>query len=251
MGLITAEIDLTQVVLYAFWIFFAGLILYLRREDKREGYPLLAEGHRIVRKQGFPAIPSFKTFRLADGSIIQRPTGDGDTRPIAAKPTAGFPGAPLEPTGNPMLDGVGPGSYAERQDVPDMSYHGEPKIVPLRVATSFWIEERDPDPRGLPVYGADNVFAGTVKEVWVDRAEYLLRYFEMTLVDGGDILLPVNFSRVAGGRVNVKSILGGQFKDVPKLANPDQVTRLEEDRITAYYGSGHLYATPERSEPLV
>ena len=35
-GAITSEIDVAQVVLYAFWFFFAGLIIYLRKEDKRE-----------------------------------------------------------------------------------------------------------------------------------------------------------------------------------------------------------------------
>ena len=30
-----------------------------------------------------------------------------------------------------------------------------------------------------------------------------------------------------------------------------QVTRREEDKIMAYYSSGHLYATPSRSEPLL
>jgi photosynthetic reaction center H subunit len=41
-GAITSYIDVAQVVLYAFWIFFAGLIYYLHQEDKREGYPLLS-----------------------------------------------------------------------------------------------------------------------------------------------------------------------------------------------------------------
>jgi photosynthetic reaction center H subunit len=26
---------------------------------------------------------------------------------------------------------------------------------------------------------------------------------------------------------------------------------LEEDRISAYFGGGHFYATPERSEPCL
>ncbi len=39
-GAITQYIDVAQLALYAFWIFFARLIFYLRREDKREGYPL-------------------------------------------------------------------------------------------------------------------------------------------------------------------------------------------------------------------
>ncbi|HEY5309302.1 MAG TPA: photosynthetic reaction center subunit H, partial [Casimicrobiaceae bacterium] len=46
-GAITSYIDVAQIALYAFWIFFAGLIFYLRREDKREGYPLESDrsGH--------------------------------------------------------------------------------------------------------------------------------------------------------------------------------------------------------------
>ena len=47
----TSYIDVAQVVLYGFWIFFAALIFYLRTEDKREGYPLQFEG-RIGRQTG-------------------------------------------------------------------------------------------------------------------------------------------------------------------------------------------------------
>ena len=36
----TNSMDFAQIVLYAFWVFFALLVYYLRREDKREGYPL-------------------------------------------------------------------------------------------------------------------------------------------------------------------------------------------------------------------
>ncbi len=32
------SIDVAQVAIWLFWLFFAGLIFYLRREDKREGY---------------------------------------------------------------------------------------------------------------------------------------------------------------------------------------------------------------------
>ena len=51
--------------------------------------------------------------------------------------------------------------------------------------------------------------------------------------------------------VNVKSILARHFANVPATQSPDQVTKREEDRITAYYGSGHLYATPSRLGPLL
>ena len=73
-GAVTGYFDVAQIILYAFWIFFAGLIIYLRREDKREGYPLESDrsGGR-VNVQGFPAIPPAKTFRLADGSEVHVP----------------------------------------------------------------------------------------------------------------------------------------------------------------------------------
>lgn len=37
---LTTNMDVAQLTIWAFWFFFAGLIIYLRREDKREGYPL-------------------------------------------------------------------------------------------------------------------------------------------------------------------------------------------------------------------
>lgn len=59
--MITEYIDFAQLVLYLFWIFFFGLIVYLRREDKREGYPL--ESDRTgVPVQGWPAVPPKKTY---------------------------------------------------------------------------------------------------------------------------------------------------------------------------------------------
>jgi photosynthetic reaction center H subunit len=53
------------------------------------------------------------------------------------------------------------------------------------------------------------------------------------------------------GSVRVKSIRGDQFKQVPRLANPDQVTLQEEDKISAFYGGGTLYAMPDRFGPLI
>jgi photosynthetic reaction center H subunit len=55
----THSFDFAQLVLYAFWIFFAGLVLYLRREDKREGYPLESD-HGPVN--GWPTPEGKKPF---------------------------------------------------------------------------------------------------------------------------------------------------------------------------------------------
>jgi photosynthetic reaction center H subunit len=254
---ITQYIDVAQIVLYLFWAFLAALIFYIRREDKREGYPLESERSAHITVQGFPAIPSPKTFKLADGSTVVAPRAEPhDARPVKATPVGGWLGAPLEPDGNPMLDGVGPASYAERADIPDATIHGTPKLLPLRAADGFYIDTHDPDPRGMRVIGADGRHGGIVRDVWLDRAEYIIRYLEVEVSDKNgkrNVLLPTTMSRISGSRnqVEVKSILGKQFANVPAHRKPDVVTRLEEDRICAYYSSGHLYATPERAEPLI
>ena len=110
-GAITSSIDVAQLALYAFWIFFAGLIVYLHRENKREGYPLESVRSPTVKSEGFPSMPEPKTYRLANGQTVVAPHGrDSSPAPIAAVPAGNFPGAPLQPIGNPFLDNVGPGS---------------------------------------------------------------------------------------------------------------------------------------------
>lgn len=254
VGDITGYIDVAQLVLYAFWIFFAGLIIYLRREDKREGYPLESERSEHITHQGWPAMPEPKTFRLAHGGEVSLPRPEKDRRAIKAEPIAPFLGAPLAPTGNPLADGVGPAAWGVRADVPDLTFEGEPKIVPLRVAKDYAIAKQDVDPRGMPMVGADGVEAGTVVDVWVDRSEPQVRFLEIRLRGSGrNVLIPIYFAHisVARGRVETDAILGAQFEGVPGLANPDQVTFAEEDRISAYYGGGKLYAEPARQEPLL
>jgi photosynthetic reaction center H subunit len=255
-GAITGYIDVAQLVLYAFWIFFFGLVVYLRLEDKREGYPLESgrttrSGGRVI-VQGFPAVPPPKTFRLAHGGTAMAPRVTSEPA-LRAAPSAPWSGSPLEPTGNPMTDGVGPAAYALRAETPDMTWDGRPRIVPLRVASDHVVESRDPDPRGMKVFGADGRVGGTVRDLWVDRSEPQFRYLEVEVAGGRHVLLPVYYMTVDGRRreVRVKAIMGHQFADAPGLANPDQVTLREEDRIGAYYASGHLYAEPSRQEPLL
>ena len=150
---LTSSIDLAEILFTLFWVFFVGLIIYLRREDKREGYPLESDRGGSAVVQGFPAVPRAKTFRLAHGGERQAPDGKRETRDIAAEPAAPHPGAPLLPTGNPMLDGVGPASYANRADEPDLTIDGENRVVPMRVADDFSVSSRDADPRGMSVQG--------------------------------------------------------------------------------------------------
>ena len=97
-------------------------IFYLRREDKREGYPLESDrSGRVDGARAVPPMPAPKTFlpaawRHASGAAPD----ERDAGRIAAPAAPRWPGAPLQPTGDPMLDGVGPAAYAERADVPDV-----------------------------------------------------------------------------------------------------------------------------------
>ena len=131
---------------------------------------------------------------------------------------------------NLLLSNSGPAAYAERADHPDLTVHGEPKIVPMRVAKNFYVEPRDPDPRGMTVVGADGV-AGAERSV----------------------LVPMNVCKVDGrrGTVRVNAILGSQFGAVPTTASDERVTLLEEDRIMAYFAGGFMFATPRRARPLL
>lgn len=250
-------VDVTQVLLYMFWVFFLGLLYYLHREDKREGYPLkrdpASNGGDRVRIQGFPVIPEPKTYLLADGTSVQAPRASDPQRPIAAQPVGRFSGAPLEPTGNPMIDGVGPAAYALRAEQPERLLDGRPMIVPIRVATDHGVSPHDTDPRGFAVIGTDGAVAGKVSDLWVDRSEPHISYLEVALPTGGTVLLPSGFVRydMRASQVKVASITAAQFATVPRLSSPDQVTKREEDQITAYFSSGHLYATPSRLGPIL
>jgi photosynthetic reaction center H subunit len=250
---ITGYVDAAQVLLYVFWVFFAGLIYYLRQEDKREGYPLVPDGLGRVRSQGFPPVPSPKTFILAHGGTVQAPRDEAPCVPTNSVPSARFIGAPLDPTGDPLLSGIGPASYANRLDEPDLTFEGGIKIVPMRVDHELWINRTDPDPRGANVIGADRKVGGKVIDIWVDKSEMVIRYLEVETASGAHVLLPMPLARVkmVPTQVLVDSILSTQFEAVPKLAKPDQVTFLEEDKISAYYGGGTLWATPSRAEPFL
>jgi photosynthetic reaction center H subunit len=76
---------------------------------------------------------------------------------------------------------------------------------------------------------------------------------EVETTNARRVLLPIFYTRFDKVRrhVKVKSILGSQFTTVPAHANPNLVTRREEDQIMAYFASGHLYATAARAEPLL
>lgn len=160
--------------------------------------------------------------------------------------------SPIPVPADAMGAGLGPGAWAERSDEPDMTVDRRPKIVPLRADATFFLEPRDPDPRGMTVVGLDGEAAGTVAEVWVDRSEPQVRYLEVLVTATGRlVLLPIAFCRfdVDQRKVRVQAIKARHFAGVPTTRSYNQVSLLEEDKIQAYYGGGYLYADASRLEP--
>ena len=253
VGTITGYIDLAQIMLYMFWLFFAGLIYYLVRENHREGYPMESSSSGRAVVKGWP-IPDPKTFKLEGGKSVTVPELHRGEPPLGGRPSSPTWGAPLEPLGNGMRDAVGPGAYALREDVAELTAHGAPVIQPLRAASGFGVAPQDTDPRGLPVIGGDGKLGGVVKDIWIDSTEMVFRYLEVrTEGKAGtrNVLLPIPFARIRRNQVEVHALYGMHFADVPGTRHPDQVTKREEDQISAYYGAGTLYADPARSEPLI
>ena len=181
-GTLTQGIDWALIVLYAFWLFFAGLIFYIRREDRREGYPLVDDITGRQERASPIWIPDPKKFVTTSGEVYYAPRkNEVEPEVTNAVPANPFPGSPLMPVGNKLTSGVGPASYAMRSDHPDLTAEHEIKILPMRRLPSHGIAEDDVDPRGMEVVGADGQPAGIVSDMWIDRSEMLVRYIEVRL----------------------------------------------------------------------
>jgi photosynthetic reaction center H subunit len=250
---VTSYVDFAQIVLYMFWIFFFGLIYYLQRESHREGYPMDTDRGII---EGWPPVPSPKVYKLEDGREVLVPRNEAPDPVPHAKPLYGVAGSPLQPVGDPMKAGVGPGAYAHRPDEPDLDHHGQPKIVPLAQAKGCGVSQKDVDPRGMSLFDAAGDVAGTVRELWIDKGEMLFRYLEAEVRSGQGsgtrrVLVPMAFASVTKKGVHVNALYAAQFADVPAVRATDRITLDEEERISAYYGAGTLYADEQRAEPMV
>jgi photosynthetic reaction center H subunit len=252
-GMLAGNIDVTQIVLAGFVLFFVLLVWRLRAEDKREGYPMVdqADGGR---SEGFPAIPRPKTFLLMDGGLAHAPHEES-LAPIAARRRRDNPGSPLVPTGDPLRDAVGPAAFAQRRPSPLVYREDKIQVLPMRALEGWRLGEGDPDPRGMTVRGADGRVAGIVTDVWIDRSVKILRYLEVEVgqVEVRRILLPIYHTdiRRRPAEVRVKALGAARFADAPSQGDPDLVTAREEDQINAFWAGGHFYRDQRVEEPLI
>ncbi len=264
---IVGTFDVAELAFLLFFGFFIALVFYLNRESRREGYPLEDEVTGQVENDGRLFDSDKKSFQLPHGRGTYVPEDVArDDVSIAAVQAFRSHGAPWVPTGDPMVDGVGPAAFANRSKYPDLTFDGRPRIVPIANSHELIVSPQDPQLIGWPVIGADKQEVGKVSDIWVDQSEHLIRYLEVETTTGKKVLAPMFVSVVHGNSllgallpitgeerkyVEIDAITAAQFENVPTLETAGIITRYEEDRIQAYFGGGYLYATPERAEAWI
>ena len=245
-GHISPVIDLPQVLFWLFFLAFLALVFYLRRADKREGYPMKASPFDPSPLLGFPLPPEEpQTYVLNDGGTTLAPHfyAPGD---VHARPLRLFDGTPLVPVGNPLLAGLGPGAWVKRRDEPMLTEEGELNLQPLRLLPDWSIPRGEADPRGMRVFDFRWNLIGTVRDVWIDRSIKIPRLLEVEPRPGLGrpvVLVPIWHVHVLerAREVHVESLHARQLADVPMPAAPDRITAQEDERLNAYFAAGRFY----------
>lgn len=252
-GSIIGSIDVAQAALVIFLGFLLALFIYLHREDKREGYPLIdpAGGKDLV---GWPLPPPTKYFLTMQGEIAQNPQPEGRTD-LAMRPLYPFPGTSFVPTGDPMQDGIGAASWAMKKDEPLLTWEHEVQVRPLRFLPEWDVDPTDPDIRGWPVRDADGVLVGEVSDLWLDHGPKILRYVEIALNIPGGVpraMVPIYFVETypRTPEVLVPALFARHFAAFPQLKEQDSITAREEDRVSSFCAGGWRYGNPLRTERL-
>ena len=243
------DFDLASAAIWLFWLFLAGLVIYLQTENMREGYPLRDDDDEPPANESLWPIPKGKTFKLRDGrgelTVPSREYEDSKMRKdLALAQSSETSGSPWIPTGEPMVDGGGPAAWAPRQDHPELDAHGHVKIRPMATLEDFKVSAGR-DPRGHPVVGGDGEVVGRVTDMWVDVPEQMVRFLTIDLNPEGSgktRLIPMNMAKIGTDRVVVQSLHAHNWEAVPVIKKSDEVTLLEEEKIMAYYAGGTLYA---------
>jgi len=241
--------DLASLAIWLFWLFFAYLVYYLQTENMREGYPLEDEDGNVTANQGPFPVPEPKTFQRPHGQpevTVPSPENEDKHRraSLAMERTSEAGGFPLAPTGNPLADGVGPASWTPREDTPELDGHGHPKITPMGGHPAFFVSAGR-DPRGQPVLSKDDQVVGHVTEMWIDAPEQMVRYLEFQLEPEwgqGTRVVPITLTKIKERWVQVKSLSAKDFNGVPNIKGGGQITKLEEEKVSAYYAGGIMYS---------
>lgn len=242
-GAITDYIDVPQLLFWAFFLAFVGIVVLLLREDRREGYPKKNLGLPFLG--GPQSLPAPRTYIRLDGTTTVAPHHDPNP-PVHAEAVHRVEGGPYEPVGDPLKSALGPGTYTMRRDEPFTLIDGEPQVQPLRTAKGWSVMSGETDPRGMRVFDVRFRPVGVVREIWVDRGVKFLRYMELELdaAAGGEVvMLPIHHCDINERKreIRVTALEQDGFAGVPRLRSPDQITAREEDMVNGYYAGGRFH----------
>ena len=248
---LTAFIDLPDLAFWAFVLFFLLLVLWIRREDKREGYPMQASPFDRTELSGFPDPPGEpRTYMLNEGGETVAPHFYAQPE-LRARPLYPFDGTPLMPAGHPLDSPLGPGAWVMRRDEPMLTEKGELMLQPLRLLDDWHVERGEADPRGMPVFDWRWKPVGVVRDLWVDRSIKILRLLEVELDAGvvpagyglGRILVPIYHTDIAerAREVHITALEAHQLAGIPMPASLDRITAREDERLNAYFAAGRFY----------
>lgn len=248
-GNVVGNLDVAILAVIAFVLFFLGLVYHLRQEDKREGYPMeITVGTGKVRhSEGFPPMPKPKLFyRPHDRGVVSAPRErEAPVFPDGAKYQAeGYPMTAEDPLGQAL----GTAAHPDRHDLADLNVLGEPKIVPLSEWDEYHVADGDVDPRGWPIVSNDGVEVGFIKDLWFNRAEFFLRYFEFEIPgEERTRMAPLFFCKVKTKAkvVEAFTLNADDLRRTPITGTVEYITMLEEDRVNAFFAGGRLYSKPK------
>ena len=97
----------------------------------------------------------------------------------------------------------------------------------------------------MPVVSKDDQVVAHVTEMWIDEAEQEVRYLELALEaehGSGTRLVPMTLSKLQPRWVMVKSLHSSRFDGVPQVRTEGVITKLEEEKISAWFAGGAMYS---------
>jgi photosynthetic reaction center H subunit len=237
--------DLASLSIWLFWLFFAGLIYYLQTENMREGYPLQDEDGNPGPNSTFP-MPSDKTFTRPFGQpSVTVPSGQRpDRADLALARSARTTASPIRPpaTRSSMAWVPPPGRTART---------GPNSTGTAMRRSSRWraspTSSSPPgatrgafrcSPRTTRSWRMSPTCGSTLRSTWSATSRW--NSSPSTARASGSSRSPWRVSRRRW--VEIASLKSGHFAGVPRTASDAQITKLEEDKICAYYAGGKLYS---------
>ena len=242
---VTQHIDLPQLAFWLFALAFVAICYFLRKNDKREGYPLKASPFTGERLRGAPLAAPPLTYLLNEGGATSTPH-EYPAPPGAVLPFYRFDGTPFRPAADLLRTPLGPGAWVMRSNEPMRTENGDLLLQPLRLCGPWSVGDGEANPCGMAVFDTRWRPVGIVADVWIDRGIRIIKHLEVELregLGGGRVLVPIFHVAIneRAREIRVTALSDHEFAAIPMPAAPDRITAREEDQLNCYFAAGRFY----------